>query len=545
MRNKFFTRLLCNLSFLFFALSSMGQGMNMQLEPSDILPASFHAGRREAFRKEMPANSVAVVFSYPERVFSKDVSYVYHQNPDMYYLSGYKEPNAVLLIFKEMQQGADKQQYNELLFVRKRDATREQLNGRRLGVEGAREKLGFKYVYNGEDFEKFPIDYSRFATVIYDVFPDDAHVSATKGDLQGLINTFKAKMNIPTADNKMLQEDLVGVARAASNPVYRERLITRIVSRRDAEGYRDNPYIIQLLNKPDSVELEAIAAGIKSKYAGIVEFGRITSVLREIKTPEELALLRKAISISCLAHLEAMRAITPTMSEKELEGILEYVHKRHGAEEEGYPPIVGAGQNGCILHYIENSAPQVHNQLLLADVGAEYHGYTADVTRTFPANGKFTAEQKAIYQLVYDAQEEVFKLCKEGVPFANLNEKTKEVLANGLIKLGIIKNASEVSKYYMHGVSHHLGLDVHDKSNGHILKENMVITVEPGIYIAKGSPCDPKWWDIAVRIEDDVRIGKTECEIMSLLAPRSVDAVEKAVAEKSLFNQFSFPPLNK
>jgi Xaa-Pro aminopeptidase len=545
MRVKLFAVSLFSISSLLLVFSSIGQGVTMQLEASDVLPASFHAGRREAFRKEMPANSVAVVFSYPERIFSKDVNYVFHQNPDMYYLSGYNEPDAVLVLFKEMQQGADGQQYNELLFVRKRDAQREQWNGRRLGVEGAREKLGFKYVYNGEDFEKFPVSFNKFSTVIYDVFPDDAHQAANKGDLQSLINVFKAKMDIPVTDNRLLQEDLVAVARAAGNPVYRDRLMTRIASRQNAEGYRDNPYIIQLLNKPDSVELEAIAASIKSKYAGVVEFGRITGVLREIKTTEELDLLRKAIHISSIAHLEAMRAITPSMSEKELEGILEYVHKKHGSEEEGYPPIVGAGQNGCILHYIENSAPQVQNQLLLADVGAEYHGYTADVTRTFPAGGKFTPEQKAIYQLVYDAQEAVFKLCKEGVPFASLNEKAKEVLANGLIELGIIKTPSEVSKYYMHGVSHFLGLDVHDKSHSRILKENMVITVEPGIYIAKGSPCDPKWWDIGVRIEDDVRIGKNDCEIMSLAAPRSVEAVEKALAEKSLFNQMSFPPLIK
>jgi Xaa-Pro aminopeptidase len=220
------------------------------------------------------------------------------------------------------------------------------------------------------------------------------------------------------------------------------------------------------------------------------------------------------------------------MSESELTGIFHYVHKRYGAMDEGYPPIVGAGGNGCILHYIENNATKVDNQLVLMDVGSEYHGYSADITRTVPANGKFSPEQKAIYQLVYKAQEEVFKIVKEGTPFRDLNVKTTEVLAQGLLELGIIKDKKDVSQYYIHGVSHHLGLDVHDKNISPILKENMVITVEPGIYIPKGSPCDPKWWDIAVRIEDDLLIGKYGNENLSVSAPRKVEEIEATLAQE-------------
>jgi Xaa-Pro aminopeptidase len=232
------------------------------------------------------------------------------------------------------------------------------------------------------------------------------------------------------------------------------------------------------------------------------------------------------------------------MSETELAGIMFYVHKHYGAEDEGYPPIVGAGANGCILHYEENNATQVKNQLVLMDVGAEYHGYSADVTRTFPANGKFTEEQKAIYQLVYDAQEEVFKMCKDGVPYGDLEKRTREVLSAGLIKLGLIKDAKDVGKYYPHGVSHHLGLDVHDKgAYGGPLKENMVITVEPGIYIPAGSDCDKKWWNIGVRIEDDVQIGKDHGILLSGDAPRKWQDVEKTVAEKSIFDLGKFPEL--
>jgi len=178
---------------------------------------------------------------------------------------------------------------------------------------------------------------------------------------------------------------------------------------------------------------------------------------------------------------------------------------------------------------------------VLMDVASEYHSYTADVTRTTPANGKFTVEQKAIYQLVLDAQNEVMSLCKEGTSFFSLNEKATAVLADGLLKLGIIQDKKDVSLYYIHSCSHHLGLDVHDKYVTTVLKENMVITVEPGLYISKGSPCDPKWWNIAVRIEDDIRVGKNNYENMSADAPREWEEIEKTTLEKSALNDVKVP----
>jgi len=283
---------------------------------------------------------------------------------------------------------------------------------------------------------------------------------------------------------------------------------------------------------------------VKSNPSGVALYAKLTGLLREVKTPEELVVLRKSVKLSALAHAEVMKAIKPGMSETELEGIHTYIHKKYSAEDEGYPQIVGSGANGCILHYIENSNQSIAaNKLLLMDVGSEYHGYSADITRTIPANGKFSNDQKAIYQLVYDAQDSIFPLCKEGVPFSALNQKAIEVLANGLLKLGIISDKKEVGRYYPHGCSHHLGLDVHDRSSTRILKQNMVITVEPGIYIPKGSPCDPKWWDIGVRIEDDVIIGKDKPEIISLDAPRKIADVEKKIVEKSVFTDFVAPPL--
>ena len=447
--------------------------------PTDYLSKEFHKGRREAFRTMMPANSVAVVFSYPERVFSRDINYNYHANPDMYYLTGYQEPDAVLLIFKDAQ-GTEK--YNEVLFVREKNAAREIWTGRRLGVEGAKSKLGFTTVYNGKDFKDFAIDFKKFDKIIYDKIPTDIESSRNDFDLAGLLQSFKIKAGITAEDKTSLES-----------------------------------------------------------------FADITNSLREIKTPEEMELMRKTVKLSCVAHNEVMKAVGPDMSENEADGIHAYIHRKYGAEGEGYPPIVGVGANGCILHYGENNSTKMENQLLLMDVGSEYHGYSADVTRTIPANGKFTEEQKAIYQLVYDAQEAVFKICKEGTPLVNLNETAKDVLAKGLIKLGIITDPKDVRLYYPHGCSHFLGLDVHDKGTfkgpQSLLKENMILTVEPGIYIPANSKCDKKWWNIGVRIEDDIAIKKDSYENLSADSPRKWEDIEKMAAQKSTFNDMKFPKI--
>jgi Xaa-Pro aminopeptidase len=504
--------------------------------PKDYLTKEFHAGRRDALRKLMPANSIAVIFAYPERVFSNDVNYVYHPNPDLYYFSGYKEPDATLLIFKETQ-GTGDTSYNEVLFVRKRDPQREQWTGRRLGVEGAKAQLGLKRAYNSSEFAKYPVNFKKFSAVLYDELPDDA-----TGDLKGLIDAFKTRAAIPVVD-KVLMADLNLISQRAT-PGLLPRLITYLKPRLSLDAYKNNALIQELVAKPDSATLISVKAKIKSVYGTLNLFNDLTISLRGVKTPEELALLRKSVQLSSIAHAEVMKAIKPNMSERELEGILMYVHKKYGAEDEGYPPIVGVGANACILHYEENNETVLNNQLVLLDVGSMYHGYSADVTRTVPPTGKFTEEQKAIYQIVYDAQEEVFKMCKEGVPYASLEEKTGEVLAAGLIKLGIIKDAKELRTYYPHGVSHHMGLDVHDKgSYSGDLQEGMVITVEPGIYIPAGSKCDKKWWNIGVRIEDDVVIGKDKGTILSLDAPRKWQDVEKMAAEKSIFDAAKFPEL--
>jgi Xaa-Pro aminopeptidase len=516
------------------SINSFSQTVTESL-PTDYLTKEFHAGRRDALRKLMPDNSVAIIFAYPERVFSQDVNYVYHANPDLYYFSGYKETNAVLLIFKEAQHGQDGD-YNELFFVQSRDPQKEQWTGRRLGVEGVKSKLGFSKVYNSEEFANFPVDLKKFSSVLCDAVPAD------QGNIKPLYDAFRAKANVAEMDKEV--QDVVGMIALRGNPRNISRIMNYYKTKFEQPKFKNNDLLGPFISKPDSTSLAELKSRYSARFGGLVAYTDDMNMLRGVKQPEEVELVKKSVEISSIAHAEVMRAIKPGMSERELQGIFDYVHKKYGAEDEGYPPIVGAGANGCILHYEENNVTEVNNQLVLMDVGAEYHGYSADVTRTVPANGKFTEEQKAIYQLVYDAQEEVFKLCKDGVPYSQLEEKTQEVLANGLMKLGIISKAEEVRTYYPHGVSHHLGLDVHDKGDyGKNLKENMIITVEPGIYIPAGSKCDKKWWDIGVRIEDDVVIGKDKCTLLSIDAPRKWQDVEKMVADKSIFDLAKLPPL--
>jgi Xaa-Pro aminopeptidase len=232
------------------------------------------------------------------------------------------------------------------------------------------------------------------------------------------------------------------------------------------------------------------------------------------------------------------------MSETEIQGIHEFVYRKYGSEFEGYPSIIGAGNNGCILHYIENSKTKVENDLVLMDVGAEYHGYTADVTRTIPANGKFTVEQKLIYDLVYEAQEAGIAASKVGVTFGSLDGIARQIINKGLLKLGIVKSEADGNQYFPHGLGHHIGLDVHDPGAYNALESNMVITIEPGIYIPTGSNCDKKWWGIGVRIEDDILITPDGPLNLSAEAPRKWQEIEELMKEKSVFSNYTVPNLD-
>ena len=272
----------------------------------------------------------------------------------------------------------------------------------------------------------------------------------------------------------------------------------------------------------------------KEIKANFSEIHKWMAKLREIKTKEEMYLLRKAISITCDAQSELMKVLKPEMKEYQAEAVVEAIFKLNGAEYPGYPSIVGAAENSCILHYTTNRKTMKGNHLLLSDVGAEYHGYTADVTRTIPVDGKYSEEEKIIYNIVLEAQNKAIEACKVGNPFYITNTIATTVVSQRLQELGIIKSPLGMRRYFMHGTSHYLGLDVHDPGTRGVFQPNTVITVEPGIYIKEGSPCDPKWWNIGVRIEDDILITNDEPENLSGCVPRTIDEIEALMKKKPL-----------
>lgn len=472
--------------------------------PTDYLSSEFHKNRREALRQKMPENSVAVFFANPVRNRANDVDYVYHQDPNFYYLTGYKEPHSVLLIFSEMQTDKNGNSYNEVVYAQERNELWEMWTGRRLGAEGVKDKLGFDVAFQGKDFLNSGIDFMAFDSVLFEDFRNDVRDGIrNKADLANLIESFKIQIGY--------------YVEASSADIENQNQIDQ--------------------NKEGAVPMQRAKIDTQSlrKYMG---------ELRQIKTPEEMKLLTKAIRISAQGQIEVMKAMHPGMSETELQGIHEYVYKKYGSEYEGYPSIVGAGNNGCVLHYVENNKTKVEDDLVLMDLGAEYHGYTADVTRTIPANGKFNPEQKAIYDLVYEAQEAGIAAAIIGNNGRSTHNAAREVINKGLVELGIIKSVDERHMYFPHGTSHHIGLDVHDLNTRGNYEANMVITVEPGIYIPDGSPCDEKWWGIAVRIEDDILITENGPVNLSAEAPRKSDAIEAMMKQKSALDDFKLPKLD-
>lgn len=518
--------------------------------PTDYLSADFHKERRDILRSKMPANSVTVVFANPLRNRANDVDYVFHQDPNFYYLTGYREPNGVLVLFSEDQTDEEGKTYNEILYVQKRDKRAEQWNGIRLGVEGAKNELGFEVAKNASEFLEANIDFKKFDKVFIEKFNDD-YRNLGGADIFDLVKSFKLKAGYdPSIYLSRIKAYVYN--NVAETPVESSANVINVIDRLSSnyKEIKDD----ELLKKYKSAETDALKKEIKQKISLAlqpktnidIEFlSSNLATMREVKTPAELVLLTKAIRISAVGQNEVMKAMKPHMSETELQGIHEFVYKKYGAEYEGYPSIVGAGSNGCILHYIENNKTKVGNDLVLMDLGAEYRGFTADVTRTIPANGKFTKEQKEIYDLVYDAQEAGIALYTIGTGMGAPNQAARKIINEGLFKLGIIKSVDEKHNYFPHGTSHHIGLDVHDPGNYGNFEENMVVTMEPGIYIPEGSPCDEKWWGIAVRIEDDILVTKNGPVNLSAESPRTAEAIEKMMAKKSVLDEFILPNLDE
>jgi len=506
----------------------------------------FHLKNRNNLRDQMPDNSVSVLFSNPVRNRSNDVYYSYHPDPNYYYLSGWREPHSVLVIFKNNIKDSIGS-YNEILFVRERNPDDEQWNGKRKGVEGAK-KLGFDRVLSKKSFSKMNFNFDNFNKVLLNPFQTDVKdIIADESDLFDLQNQLKNKINYPNDFNPEVFKWYNLIYSVNNKDIERLKKQLRFFSNRNKHLLND-----KIIQKFISINTEDFMKEVNSDSSFFIpdfnfDFDLLDKYLtnqREIKSTEEVDLIRKAVTISSIGQSEVMKAVKPGMSEREIQGLHQYIYKRYGAAHEGYPSIVGSGENACILHYITNDKTNIKNQLVLMDLGAEYGGYTADVTRTIPVNGKFTDEQRLIYKIVYDAQEAGIEMAKKGNSFSQIYEATKMVALDGLIELEIIKDEKELRTYYPHGVAHHIGLDVHDPGNYGLLSENMVITVEPGIYIPEGSNCDPKWWSIGIRIEDDILITNTGNENLSKFAPRKWDLIEKTMILKTPLDNFNLPNLS-
>ncbi len=428
----------------------------------------FHRRRKQLMRM-MDADSIAILPAAPERIRNRDVEYPYRQDSDLQYLSGFPEPEAVLVLVPGRRHG------EYILFCRDRDPLMETWNGRRAGPEGACTDYGAD--------DAFPVG------DIDDILP---------GLLEGRDKVYYTMGCQPDFDTRVM-------------------------------GW-----------------VNQIRSQARSGQRAPEEFVSLEHLLHDMrlyKSRAELSAMRKAARISAAAHCQAMRVCRPGMMEYEVEAEFDYAFRRAGCDA-AYSSIVGGGANGCILHYTENNAPLNDGDLLLIDAGAEYDCYAADITRTFPVNGRFSTAQRAVYEVVLAAQAAAIKKVRPGNHWNDPHKAAVKVLTKGLVELGLLKGRvptlikeEAYRRFYMHRTGHWLGMDVHDvgdyKVGGQwrLLEPGMVLTVEPGLYIAAGSKgVARKWWNIGIRIEDDVLVTKTGCEVLTTGVPKTVDEIEALMA---------------
>ncbi len=499
----------------------------------DVLSPAFHASRRALVLAALPENGVAVLFSNPTRQRDNDVDFEYRQESYLYYLTGTPEAESVLLLAPGGIE-VDGRRVRELLLVPPRNAMSEVWLGRRFGAERAARELGLTAA----------APHTRFAGLLDTLAAQGKrfyHLSlpqAATGGLAAQLDHFRATAHVLPAEGNgfvrmaartMLTEtDPQRYAQMHASLAGRMRPedFTNAVLRAAAEAYR---------GAEDYATWDAYRRANLSGFADGALLQTVLDRARMVKTPDELALLRRAIDASVQGHREAMRSIEPGMHEYEAEAVAEFIFARNGAEFQGYPSIVGAGENSTILHYDKNRRRMNAGDVVVMDMGAEYHGYSADVTRTVPVSGTFSPEQRAIYELVLEAQEAGIAASRAGAPFSAPGGAATRVITEGLRRLGLIQTDNDVRRFFMHGTSHHLGLYVHDVGSGPLVP-GAVITVEPGIYIAPNADVDPKWWNIGVRIEDDILITDGDPVNLSAGAPRTVAAIEALMRETGLGN---------
>ena len=421
--------------------------------------------RRHLFSNSMLDNSMAIFPANEELIRSNDTEFRFRQNSDFYYLTGFNEPEACLLLIKR------KGLISSVLFNRRKDKTAEIWHGYRLGQAAAVTELSMDQAFAIDELEVILADLlTGIETVYYPV-------------LSGL----SLDTRLQTILNKLRNKTRSGLI--ATN---------------------------QFLNwQPQLHEM------------------------RLFKSDAEKELMRKAGEISALGHVRAMQQCKPGMWEFQLQLEVEYEFARQGTRDIAYNSIVAGGNNACILHYTENDKQLKDGDLVLIDAGAEYQGYAGDITRTFPVNGRFTEEQATIYQLVLDCQLFALEQVKPNISVLAINKLVVRKMCEGLLALGILQGDLETliqeekhKDFYMHGLGHFIGLDVHDVGNSgsieipRLLEKGMAITIEPGLYISNDADVEDRWKGIGVRIEDDVIVTDTGCEILTSAVPKSIQDIE-------------------
>ena len=429
-----------------------------------------YARRRRHLMGMMDGNSIALIPAAREVTRSRDTEYPFRQDSDFMYLTGFDEPDAVLVLVPGRRQG------QIILFCRDRNPELELWNGYRAGPEGAVTEFGMD--------DAFPID------DIDDILP---------GLMEGKGHVYYSMGNNDLFDRQVM-------------------------------AWVNN-----------------IRAQVRTGAKPPGDFTDLAFLLHEqrlIKSAAELKIMRKAGQISADAHCRAMRECRPSRFEYHLESAILHEFNENGARYPAYNSIVGAGVNACVLHYTENRDKLVDGDLVLIDAGCEYAGYAADITRTFPVNGRFSPEQKALYDIVLKAQLAAIAKVKPGNAWNQPHDATVRVITRGLMDLGLLKGDEKTlikegayRDFYMHRAGHWLGMDVHDVGDYRVdgkwrqLEPGMVLTIEPGIYVAPDNTKVPaKWRGIGVRIEDDVAVTSSGCEVLTDGVPKTTDAIEALMA---------------
>jgi Xaa-Pro aminopeptidase len=492
----------------------------------------FHRGRREAVLAALPRDAVAIVVSSPTRLRSNDVHYQYRQSNSLYYLTGMTEP-ATVLILVPLGAEVDGNNVNEILVVPERNPATEAWNGRRVGAERAAGELGVEIAVGSGRLDEVlaPLLETRRPFVL--PWPDGVEQgSALASQLTYL------KERIPVLE---VAPGRAGFAQRAMLRVTDDASYDRLRGMLDRMGGLEATAGTAAADMTRAfVEAGSAAAWLQWQEEHLGEFAdsmlleAILTDLREVKTDEEMRFLQEAIDITAAAHREALRSIEPGLHEYEIEAVIEYVFHRGGSEYTGFPSIVGSGENSTILHYESNRRRMEDGDLVVMDIGAEYRGYSADVTRTAPVNGEFSEPQRQIYEAVLEAQEAAIAAVQPGASLQAVGAAASAVLAERLTELGLISDPGGLRRFLPHGVSHYLGLDVHDAGTYGPLRAGSVITVEPGIYISPADDVDERWWNIGVRIEDDVLVTDDGPVVLSGGAPKSVEEIETMMTEPGL-----------